>query len=305
MEPTTTITAETISILIMIANATTTQTRDTAWIGNKQIRRPNFTECCKQLVMEIKKGDTLKHCDPTCVDCIRSKEKDGNQEVFNMSLCTGLGCSKMRWCGLDNNYKRYDCSRCKDHLKRACNITRNTECEQRTKRDNTHNSNNQYQKSSSSASHKKKSSNDKEFTDATNTLESAFFSLSSAIKHGRTKLMDIQETELDLDSQAIIEIVQSTAGIGLLIALIIALYKLRNRFNRLVRRTLPKGKFPPPLPSFTNGQNMTSAQHFTYNQPQQSHPPTQSSMVQFHPSIIANQLAGTSSMKEDIGNART
>ena len=105
MKPTSIITAAASSILIMIANATTTQARDPAWVGNKQVRRPNFTECCNRFVMEVKKGNTLNNCDPTCTDCIRCKLKDGNQEVFNMSICTGSGCSEMRWCGLDNNYK--------------------------------------------------------------------------------------------------------------------------------------------------------------------------------------------------------
>ena len=112
----------------------------------------------------------------------------------------------------------------------------------------------------------------------------------------------------------VIEIVQSTAGVGFIIGLIVTLYKLRNRFNRLIRRTLPKTKFPhpPPLQSFTTGQNMPAGQHFTYSQPPQPPAPTQPSaqlqnqlpMVQFQPSIIANQLAGTG-MKDDITNART
>ena len=264
------------------------------------------------LCLKLKKNSP-NNCHPTCTDCIRNKERDCNQEVFNMSICTGVGCSEMRWCGMDSNYKKFDCSECKDLLKRACNITKNTECEKRTKRDSTDNSDDKHQKSSS-GSHKTKASDDKEFTDATNTLESVFFTLSSAIKHGRTKLVDIEETDLEVDSEMVIEIIQSTAGVGFIIGLIVTLYKLRNRFNRLVKRTLPKTKFPPQLPSFTPGQNMPAqnmpaGQHFTYSQPPQpapNQPPTQlqNQLVQFQPSIIANQLAGTG-MKDDITNVRT
>ena len=294
---------------IIVINVATVQAKDSDWIGNKQVRRPNFNECCKRFVSEVTKRNSSKDCHPTCTDCIRTKERDGNQEIFNMSICTGLGCSYMRWCGMDSNYQKFDCHKCKDLLKKACNITKNTECEQRTKRDNTAISNDRYQKSSS-GSHKTKTSDDKEFTDATNTLESAFFTLSSAIKHGRTKLVDMEETELELDSEMIIEIIQSTACVGFIVGLIAALYKLRNRFNRIVRRTLPKTKFPPPLLSLTTAQNMPTAQHFTYGQapqtPAPSQPPTQlqNQLVQFQPSIIANQLAGTN-INDNITDIRT
>ena len=135
-----------------MANATTataTQANTLGWIGNKQLRRAHFTECYNRFVMAVRNGNGQENCHPTCTDCIKSKEKDGNQEIFNTSICTGVGCSEMRWCELHQNYKDFDCSLCKDFLKETCNVTTNTECEQRTKRDNTNNNNNNHQGSAS------------------------------------------------------------------------------------------------------------------------------------------------------------
>ena len=43
----------------------------------------------------------------------------------------------------------------------------------------------------------------------------------------------------------VIEIVQSTSAAALVVGLIVLFYRMRNRFNRLVHRTLPKTRFPP------------------------------------------------------------
>lgn len=81
--------------------------------------------------------------------------------------------------------------------------------------------------------------------DAKNTLESAFFSLSSAIRTGKSKISDNEATDLELDSDLILEIAQTTSGIALALGLIVFIYRSRNRFNKLVKRTLPKSKYPP------------------------------------------------------------
>ena len=46
----------------------------------------------------------------------------------------------------------------------------------------------------------------------------------------------------------IIEIVQSTSGAALIIGLLVLLYRIRNRVNAIIHRTIPKSKFPPPPP---------------------------------------------------------
>ena len=71
---------------------------------------------------------------------------------------------------------------------------------------------------------------------------------------------------MDIDSDMIIEIVQSTSGVALVIGVIILLYRARNRFNRVVHRTIPKCKFPPPLnanatPQYPYHVTATSQQH--------------------------------------------
>ena len=78
----------------------------------------------------------------------------------------------------------------------------------------------------------------------------------------------------------IVEIVQSTTGAALVIGLIILLYKLRNRFNRIVYRTIPKSKFPPPPQS--NG-NQTQLQYHIANQAI-STPPQRIQLTPFVPS---------------------
>ena len=78
----------------------------------------------------------------------------------------------------------------------------------------------------------------------------------------------------------IIEIVQSTTGAALVIGLIILLYRLRNRFNRIVQRTIPKSKFPPP--HRPNG-NQTQHQYHIANQAI-SAPPQLTQLTTFVPS---------------------
>ena len=77
----------------------------------------------------------------------------------------------------------------------------------------------------------------------------------------------------------IIEIVQSTTGAALVIGLIVLLYRLRNRFNRIVHRTIPKSKFPPLHQP--NG-NQTQQQYHIANQAI-STPPQRTQLTPFVP----------------------
>ena len=58
----------------------------------------------------------------------------------------------------------------------------------------------------------------------------------------------------------IVEIIQSTSGVALVVGLMALLYRARNRFNRIVHRTIPKSKFPPPPP-----QNPNQITQYPYN----------------------------------------
>ena len=135
-----------------------------------------------------------------------------------------------------------------------CSIRSSKQCKQRTKRRSDYYRSDQgnFESKSSRGSHSIKSTDEKQLIDARNTLESAFFSLSSAIRTGKSKTLEQQDTDLEIDSDMVIEIVQSTTGAALVIGLIILLYRLRNRFNRIVHRTIPKSKFPPPHQSNVN-----------------------------------------------------
>ena len=96
--------------------------------------------------------------------------------------------------------------------------------------------------------------------DSRNTLESAFFSLSSAVRSGKHKTLEEEDTNLDIDSEMIVEIIQSTSGVALVVGLMALLYRARNRFNRIVHRAIPKSKFPPPPP-----QNPNQITQYPYN----------------------------------------
>ena len=155
-----------------------------------------------------------------------------------------------------------------------CNINSSKPCKQRIKRKSSHydESHEDSSSGSSKGSHRTKSTDEKQLIDARNTLESAFFSLSSAIKTGRSKTSDEENTDLDIDSDMIVEIVQSTTGAALVIGVIILLYRARNRFNRIVHRTIPKSKYPPPLNPNPNSQHpyhVTAAQALSAQASQQ------------------------------------
>ena len=125
-----------------------------------------------------------------------------------------------------------------------------------------------------------KSTDEKQLIDASNTLESSFFSLSSAITTGKSKTLEQQDTDLEIDSDMIIKIVQCITGAALLVVLIVLLHRLRNRFNRIVHRIIPKTKFPPP--HHPNG-NQAQNQYHIANQPH-SMPLQQTQLTPFSPS---------------------
>ena len=220
--------------------------------------------CCKKFINEV----TTKYkedCEPVCTECVSSKTKN----TFNLDICLGIGCSKSRWCGLQGQaYEKFNCKGCKKLLIDLCNFNSSKPCKQRIKRKSGHydDSHEDYNSGSSKGSHRTKSTDEKQLIDARNTLESAFFSLSSAIRTGKSKTSDEENTDMDIDSDMIIEIVQSTSGVALVIGVIILLYRARNRFNRIVHRTIPKSKFPPPLnasptPQYPYHVTATSQQH--------------------------------------------
>ena len=68
-----------------------------------------------------------------------------------------------------------------------------------------------------------------------------------------------------------------TTGAAIVIGLIVLLHRLRNRFNRIVHRTIPKTKFPP-----AHHPNGSQAQH-QYHIANQSHstPPQQTQLTPF------------------------
>ena len=216
--------------------------------------------CCKKFIDEV----TTKYkedCEPVCTECVSSKTKtivsSKTQTTFNLDICLGIGCSQSRWCGLHQDYQKFNCKGCQKLLMDLCNINSSKPCKQRIKRKSSHydESHEDSSSGSSKGSHRTKSTDEKQLIDARNTLESAFFSLSSAIKTGRSKTSDEENTDLDIDSDMIVEIVQSTTGAALVIGVIILLYRARNRFNRIVHRTIPKSKYPPPLNASPNSQH--------------------------------------------------
>ena len=60
------------------------------------------------------------------------------------------------------------------------------------------------------------------------------------IRTGKSKTLEQQDTDLEIDSDMIIEIVQCTGGAALVIGIIVLLHRLRNRFNRIVHKPFPK-----------------------------------------------------------------
>ena len=81
-----------------------------------------------------------------------------------------------------------------------------------------------------------------------NNLESAFFSLSSAIRTGSARVAKEDETSLDLDTEAIVEIIQCSSVGVFIVAILATCYKLRAKANRLIHRVYPKSAYPPSAP---------------------------------------------------------
>ena len=81
-----------------------------------------------------------------------------------------------------------------------------------------------------------------------NNLESAFFSLSSAIRTESARVAKEDETSLDLDTEAIVEIIQCSSAGVFIVAVLATCYKLRARANRLIHRVYPKSAYPPAAP---------------------------------------------------------
>ena len=81
-----------------------------------------------------------------------------------------------------------------------------------------------------------------------NNLESGFFSLSSAIRTGSARVAKEDETSLDLDTEAIVEIIQCSSAGVFIVAVLATCYKLRARANRLIHRVYPKSAYPPSAP---------------------------------------------------------
>ena len=91
------------------------------------------------------------------------------------------------------------------------------------------------------------------------------------------KISDSEATDLEIDSDLILEIVQSTSGIALALGLIVFIYRSRNRFNKLVKRTLPKSKYPPGQITELNPQHAYNLQAASINQ----YAPTNQQVVPF------------------------
>ena len=51
---------------------------------------------------------------------------------------------------------------------------------------------------------------------------------------------------MEIDSDMVFEIVQSTLGAAFVLVVLLMLYKTRSRFNRIVHRVAPKSKYPDP-----------------------------------------------------------
>lgn len=234
--------------------------------GNKKLNRVDYSNtCCKKFIDEVKEND-MDGCDAVCTECIGS-ETNG---TLNLDICLGIGCSSSRWCGLHAKYKRFNCSKCRSTLRRICNIDNIPPCKERTKRDSDrYNEDHEgHPSSSSQRSHRTKITDEKQLIDARNTLESAFFSLSSAIRTGKSKTLKEETSDLDIDSEMVIEIVQSRSGVVFVIGLIVLLYRTRNRFNRIIHRKIPKSilnkeelnRFWNSTPIFFIWQNLQSSQ---------------------------------------------
>ena len=199
--------------------------------------------CCEKCVNAVK-TENKRDCEPVCTESVRTQTND----TFNLGICLGIGCSSSRWCGLHKGYDKFDCSGCRKWLRTICSINSSKPCKQITKGRSYHYSSDQgnSESKSSRGSHSIKSTDDKQLIDAKNTPESPFFSLSSAIRTGKPMTVEQQDTDLEINSDMIVEIVQSTTGAALVIGLIVLLDRIRNRYNRIVHRTIPKSKFPPP-----------------------------------------------------------
>ena len=221
----------------------------------KSVRpRENYTNCCKQVAEKIAK-DAMPGCEEQCLQCIIDREQD---KTVITDFCLNLGCSSQYWCGGQKIYTEFLCHKCKNLVEDSCGLKtdqNSTYCNDRKRRDTEdedeyEDERDKKRSSSVRESHKTTSKEKKQLIDAKNTLESAFFSLSSAIRTGKSEVSQEQtdDTEADIDSGMIIEIVQTASGAGVMIGLVAFLYKVRNRVNSIIHRTIPKSRFPAPMP---------------------------------------------------------
>ena len=77
--------------------------------------RTNHSSCCGEFAKRIGQGD-LSGCDKQCGDCI--KEETNGKLIYD--ICWGVGCSSSLWCGIHDDYKKYDCFKCAHHLDEYC-----------------------------------------------------------------------------------------------------------------------------------------------------------------------------------------
>lgn len=166
-----------------------------------------------------------------------------------LDICMAVGCSRYLWFGRTRKYTVTTCSGCRQHLLAICKFNSTTPCKDRKRRGTNNdweNYNEERSASSSSAGHKTREKNERKFVGATSSLKSAFFTLSSAIKSGTVRTQNDEETDVEIDANMFVEIVQSTGGVVIIIAAGAFINKTRARVNKLIRRIAPKSKFPVP-----------------------------------------------------------
>ena len=218
---------------------------------------PDFSNtCCGKFVKDIETGK-LPQCVPRCTQC----KKDENETVISVDVCLNekakhysilvkdLDCFKLEAAGIKNctsNRNRVECGRCKEYLKKRCNIDNTTPCKvQRNKRDDADSNRNVKTEQDHTSSYKTMKAKEEGRIGSETTLQSAFFSLTNAIQASKTKELEGTDTRIAMES--VVQIVECIIAAITLAGSLALMYKMRKRFNRIVHRCIPKSRFPPKM----------------------------------------------------------
>ena len=182
-----------------------------------------------------------------------------------------LDCFKLEAAGIENctlNRDRVKCSRCREYLRKACNINSTTPCKMqraakderyngqandgpkqdqdpddsfvfkrfgyitlrtRNKRDDADGRRNVKTEQDQTSSHKTMKTKEEGKIGSETRLESAFFSLSNAIQASETK--ELEGTDTTIAVESVVQIVECIIAAITLAGSLALMYKMRKRFN--------------------------------------------------------------------------